>query len=99
MLSIRKHFNRRLFLSISLIAVSQFSYGFDNQAFAQSQAMDAFERQFGDYNAATGEYYLPTLFKSLLNSIPFIGFACGKKNKPMLDSSAFASWSLTMMQV
>lgn len=77
MLSISKHFNRRLFLSMALIAVSQFSYGFDNQAFAQSQAMDAFDRQFGEYNAAKGTWSLPTEFKSLLNGIPFIGFAFG----------------------
>lgn len=62
---------------MALIAVSQFSYGFDNQAFAQSQAMDAFDRQFGEYNAAKGTWSLPTEFKSLLNGIPFIGFAFG----------------------
>lgn len=78
MLSISKHFNRTLFLSIVLIAVSQFNYGFDNQSFAQTQAMDAFERQFGKYDAVKGTWSLPTTYESLLNSIPFLGFAVGK---------------------
>lgn len=77
MSSITKHFNRTLFLSVLLIAVSQFNYGFDNQSFAQTQAMDAFDRQFGTYDASTGTYSLSTSFESLLNGIPFIGFAVG----------------------
>lgn len=77
-MAIFKHFNRTLFLSVLLISVSQFNYGFDNQAFAQTQAMDAFDKQFGEYNAATGKYALSTQFTSLLNGIPFIGFAIGK---------------------
>lgn len=76
-LSITKHFNRRLFLSVLLIAVSQFNYGFDNQAFAQTQAMDAFTRQFGEYNAKTKKYALPTSWLSLFNSTPYAGFAVG----------------------
>lgn len=77
MSSITKHFNRTLFLSVLLIAVSQFNYGFDNQSFAQTQAMDAFDKQFGTYDASTGTYSLSTSFASLLNGIPFIGFAVG----------------------
>lgn len=78
MSSITKHFNRTLFLSVLLIAVSQFNYAFENQAFAQTQAMDAFDRQFGEYDASSGTYAIPTSFLSLLNGIPFIGFAVGK---------------------
>lgn len=76
-MAIAQHFNRTLFLSVLLIAVSQFNYGFDNQAFAQTQAMDAFEKQFGEYDASTGAYSLPTRFESLLNGVPFVGFAVG----------------------
>lgn len=78
-MAITQHFNRTLFLSVVLIAVSQFNYGFDNQAFAQTQAMDAFDKQFGEYDAATGAYALPTQFESLLNGVPFVGFAVGMK--------------------
>jgi SP family sugar:H+ symporter-like MFS transporter len=76
-LSITKHFNRRLFLSVLLIAVSQFGYGFDNQAFAQTQAMDAFTRQFGTLDAKTNKYVLQSYWLSLFNSCPYAGFAIG----------------------
>lgn len=81
MRSIAKHFNQRLFLSVVLIAVSQFNYGFDNQAFAQTQAMDAFQAQFGDYNPKTKKYGLQTYWLSLFNSLPFIGFAIGNHSQ------------------
>ncbi|KAL4908283.1 hypothetical protein BDW74DRAFT_174971 [Aspergillus multicolor] len=45
-----RYFNRALALSVFVIAVSTFNYGFDNQAFATTQAMDAFAKQFGEYN-------------------------------------------------
>ncbi|KAK3940477.1 sugar transporter [Diplogelasinospora grovesii] len=77
MMSITKHFNRRLFLSVLLIVVSQFNYGFDNQAFAQTQAMDAFARQFGTYNPNTQTYVLEPYWLSLFNSTPYVGFAIG----------------------
>lgn len=77
MLSISKHFNGTLTLSVLLIAISQFNYGFDNQAFAQTQAMEAFDKQFGEYNPAKGAYAIPTKWLSLMNGLPFIGFAIG----------------------
>ncbi|KAJ0336559.1 hypothetical protein COL922a_007836 [Colletotrichum nupharicola] len=75
--SITQHFNARLAASVLLIALSQFNYGFDNQAFTSTQAMDAFERQFGEYDPATKAYTIPTYFLSLLNSLNYIGFAIG----------------------
>ncbi|KAF9880843.1 sugar transporter [Colletotrichum karsti] len=75
--SITQHFNKRLFASVLLIALSQFNYGFDNQAFTSTQAMDAFERQFGEYNPAKKTWEIPTYFLSLLNSLNYIGFAAG----------------------
>ncbi|KAK1512175.1 sugar transporter [Colletotrichum tamarilloi] len=75
--SVTQHFNKRLFASVFLIAVSQFNYGFDNQAFTSTQAMDAFERQFGEYYDATRQWKIPTYFLSLLNSLNYIGFAAG----------------------
>jgi hypothetical protein len=44
------------------------SSGFDNQGFAQTQAMDPFIRQFGDYNPTTKTYAIPSWLLSLLNS-------------------------------
>ncbi|KAF4914517.1 High-affinity glucose transporter ght1 [Colletotrichum viniferum] len=75
--SITQHFNARLAASVLLIALSQFNYGFDNQAFTSTQAMDAFERQFGEHDPATKAYAIPTYFLSLLNSLNYIGFAIG----------------------
>lgn len=76
--AITKHFNRTLALSCSLIAISQLNYGFDNQAFATTQSMTAFTKQFGDYNEQTGEYAIPAYYLSLLNSLNYIGFAVGE---------------------
>jgi len=73
-----QYFNLRLTLACLLIAVSQFNYGFDNQAFATSQAMDSFIRQFGSYNAKTKKYYIETYWSSLFNSLPLVGFATGE---------------------
>ncbi|KAI9148981.1 Major facilitator-type transporter ecdD [Paramyrothecium foliicola] len=72
-----KLFNRQLTLAALLIAVSTFNYGFDNQAFATTQAMDAFARQFGDLDENTGRYALEPSWLSLFNSINYVGFAFG----------------------
>jgi hypothetical protein len=76
-LAITKHFNRTLALSCTLVAISQLNYGFDNQAFATTQSMTAFTKQFGDYNSKTGKYAIPAYYLSLLNSLNYIGFAFG----------------------
>jgi SP family sugar:H+ symporter-like MFS transporter len=73
-----RYFTPRLALSVGLIALSTFNYGFDNQGIATSQAMVAYKRQFGTLDPKTGTYAIPTYFLSLLNSLNFIGFACGK---------------------
>lgn len=73
-----RHFNKQLLLACLLIAVSTFNYGFDNQGFATTQAMTAFTRQFGVYNAKTKTYALQTYWLSLFNSLNYIGFAAGK---------------------
>lgn len=72
-----RYFNRSLALSCSLIAVSTFNYGFDNQAFASTQAMDAFEKQFGVYDPAAGTYALEPYWLSLFNSLNYIGLFVG----------------------
>ncbi|KAE8383054.1 general substrate transporter [Aspergillus bertholletiae] len=71
------YFNTRLALACSLIAISSFNYGFDNQGFATTQAMDAFDRRFGDYNPGTKKYVLDPAWLSLFNSLNYIGFAAG----------------------
>jgi len=60
-LALRQTFNRRLILTAALIAVSQFNFGFDQQGFASTQAMDAFAGQFGVWNTKKQTYVLPTV--------------------------------------
>ncbi|KAH8799475.1 general substrate transporter [Xylogone sp. PMI_703] len=72
-----KSFNRTLLLSCCLIAVSQFNFGFDQTAFSTTQAMDAFEKKFGVYNSKSKTYSIQPYFLSLLNSLPYAGFAIG----------------------
>lgn len=75
--NVRKYFNKRLALSCSLIALSSFNYAFDNQGFAQTQAMDAFEKRFGVYDAKAKTWALDTQWKSYFNGLPYLTFACG----------------------
>jgi SP family sugar:H+ symporter-like MFS transporter len=75
---VRKYFNQRLALSCSLIALSSFNYAFDNQGFAQTQAMDGFEKSFGVYDAKAESWVLDTQWKSYFNGLPYLTFACGK---------------------
>lgn len=77
-LAFRETFNLSLTMTIVLIAVSQFNFGFDQQGFNNTQAMDAFERQFGTYNAKKKAYELESWWLSLFTSLPYIGFGFGK---------------------
>ncbi|KAJ0330977.1 hypothetical protein COL922a_012161 [Colletotrichum nupharicola] len=76
-LKLRKTFNRSLFTTVMLIAVSQFNFGFDQQGFNSTQATDAFERQFGWYNPHKKVYYLESWWLSLFAGLPYIGFGIG----------------------
>lgn len=66
--------------------------GFDNQAFATTQAMDAFDKQFGEYDEAKGTYVLPPDWLSLFNSLNYIGFAAGV----VIGSYVSAQWGRRM---
>jgi MFS family permease len=77
LLSLRSKFNKQLTLSICLIAISQFNFGFDQTAYSTTQAMNHFERQFGVYDEQEGIYTIPPYELSLLNSLPYLGFVVG----------------------
>lgn len=70
------NYTRQLALTGSLLALSSANYGFDNQGFGSTQAMDPFIREFGE-RQASGKFAIPPYFLSLLNSLVFIGFAIG----------------------
>lgn len=77
-----RFFNLRLGLSCLLIALSTFNYGFDNQAFSTTQAMDAFEKQFGVYDPTTKTYGLEPYWLSLFNSLTYLGLFAGNFGMP-----------------
>ncbi|RFN54002.1 hypothetical protein FIE12Z_1749 [Fusarium flagelliforme] len=94
-----RFFNRRLALSCVLIAVSTFNYGFDNQAFATTQAMDAFDKQFGVFDEKTGKYVLEPYWLSLFNSLNYIGFAAGVLAGTWISSRWGRRWCMFVMSV
>lgn len=73
-----QYFNLRLFFSVTLVALSSFNYGFDNQAFATTQSMTPFQKTFGVYHEATHSYSLPSVWLSLFNSLNYITFGIGR---------------------
>lgn len=75
-----RYFNRALAFAVTLVALSSFNYGFDNQAFATTQSMDSFIKQFGVYNAESNSYKIEPYWLSLFNSLNYIGFAFGKQS-------------------
>lgn len=76
-LALRESFTPRLTLTVLLIAFSQFNFGFDQQGFSATQAMDAFEEQFGVYSGAKAAWVITPSWLSLFNSLNYIGFAFG----------------------
>ncbi|KAF4983403.1 hypothetical protein FZEAL_1132 [Fusarium zealandicum] len=92
-------FNQRLALACVLIAVSTFNYGFDNQAFASTQAMDPFEKQFGVWNEEKGAYALEPYWLSLFNSLNYIGFAAGVLIGSFISSRWGRRWCMFLMSL
>jgi hypothetical protein len=46
-----KYFTKHLVLACGVVAISTFNYAFDQQGFNSTQAMDAFDKQFGYYSS------------------------------------------------
>lgn len=79
-LALRQTFNKRLTLAVTLIAISQFNFGFDQQGYSATQAMEPFIRQFGKWDAAEQEWMLPTVWLSFFNGFNYLGQAAGTLN-------------------
>ncbi|KAL4779739.1 general substrate transporter [Aspergillus varians] len=94
-----RYFNRRLLLSVFVIAVSTFNYGFDNQAFATTQAMDAFTKHFGEYDESTGGYKIDSQWLSLFNSLNYIGFAAGVIIGSIISARFGRRWCMFTMSI
>ncbi|CAG1963118.1 unnamed protein product [Fusarium graminearum] len=70
-------FNKRLTTAVLLITISQFNFGFDQQGFAATQAMTAFDKQFGHWDEAKQDYVLDTVWLSFFNGFIYLGQATG----------------------
>lgn len=77
-LALRETFNKRLTLAILLITFSQFNFGFDQQGFAATQAMNSFAKQFGEWDPEKEEWFLPSVWLSWFNGFNYLGQAFGK---------------------
>ncbi|PWY88302.1 aldehyde dehydrogenase [Aspergillus heteromorphus CBS 117.55] len=67
---IKRHaFTWNMVIAYTMIAVSVFSYGFDDAVFSTIQSMDSFEKQFGTLDTSTGEYAFSTQHLAFLNSL------------------------------
>ncbi|PCH03352.1 Major facilitator superfamily domain, general substrate transporter [Penicillium occitanis (nom. inval.)] len=76
-LALRQSFNTKLTLTVLLITFSQFNFGFDQQGFSATQAMNAFQKQFGVYNAKSKTYRLNPAWVSYFNGFIYLGQAFG----------------------
>lgn len=100
-------FNKRLILTCVLLGVSPFNYGFDNQGFSSIQSMDAFEKQFGEWDPKKKTYYLPTWWLSIFNAVPFVAFFFGILTGSMISKRfgrrmcvfAMSCWALMSASV
>lgn len=73
-----KYFTKHLVFACGVVAISTFNYAFDQQGFNSTQAMDAFDKEFGLFNAEKVEWELEPYYLSLLNSLVYVGFAAGR---------------------
>ncbi|KAF4996395.1 hypothetical protein FDECE_12474 [Fusarium decemcellulare] len=76
-LALGQTFNKRLTLAVLLITISQFNFGFDQQGFAATQAMDSFAKQFGEWSEKKQAYALDPVWVSFFNGFNYLGQAAG----------------------
>lgn len=77
----RDLFNRRLLFTVVVLALSQFNFGFEGNAFSNIQAMDSFIQDFGQ-EQPDGTTMLETQWLSFFNGFSIVGFAVGKHIGP-----------------
>jgi MFS transporter, SP family, sugar:H+ symporter len=94
-----RYFNRVLTWAMTLVAVSTFNYGFDNQAFSTGQAMNALLKEFGEHNDVKKTWALPTYWLSLFNSLNYVGFAAGVVIGSHVSSRFGRRWCMFSMSL
>lgn len=88
----------RLFLTSILLTLSSANFAFDNQGFAQTQAMTPFIRRFGTKNAK-GAYALPATFLSYSNGFPFIVLLVGINLGSHISHRYGRRWTVFLMSL
>ncbi|KAJ8112649.1 hypothetical protein OPT61_g5023 [Boeremia exigua] len=81
-----QNFNGRLTYAVSIIALSQVNFGLEQGVFNNTQAMPAFTKRFGVYNARKQTYEFESYFLSIMASLPYLGFAFGLVTGNMLSA-------------
>lgn len=51
-----KYFTKHLVIACGVVAISTFNYAFDQQGFNSTQAMNAFDKTFGEYSPKKKTY-------------------------------------------
>ena len=74
---ILENVNGRLAFASGVMILSQINFGMDLVAFANTQAMPAFNQKFGHPDARLKRYAIAPYFLSLLNSLPYVGQVFG----------------------
>ncbi|KAK7919940.1 general substrate transporter [Apiospora marii] len=72
-----KHVSTNLVLATMVLMTSVFAYGFENSVLSTVQAMNAYERIFGEYNAKTKKYEFTVDHLAYLNAFPLVAYAFG----------------------
>ncbi|KIW10501.1 hypothetical protein PV08_11465 [Exophiala spinifera] len=74
---ISENVNGPLAFASTVMMLSQINFGMDLVAFANTQAMNAFNEKFGHYNPHLKRYAVDPYFLSLLNSLTYVGQVFG----------------------
>ncbi|KAM9882665.1 hypothetical protein VD0002_g2037 [Verticillium dahliae] len=75
--NVSKHISSNLLMAIMVLCTSVLTFGFETSILSSIQAMDSFERRFGDINPVTGKYSMSANKLAYLNSFPLISYAIG----------------------
>ncbi|KAK6844384.1 general substrate transporter [Apiospora arundinis] len=72
-----KHVSSNLIMATMVLMTSVFAYGFENSVLSTVQAMNAYERIFGEYNEKTKKYGFTVDHLAYLNAFPLVAYAVG----------------------
>ncbi|KAK8112358.1 aldehyde dehydrogenase [Apiospora kogelbergensis] len=72
-----KHVSTNLVLATMVLMTSVFAYGFENSVLSTVQAMNAYERTFGEYNEKKKTYGFTVDHLAYLNAFPLVAYAIG----------------------